>query len=172
MNWTCPKRDFHAIVTVLLLIAVVAAAGGCKKKGDEGLEAPGSTQTVEQAQTPPQQEASSTAENEEQAVGQEAVAVEHDRSLRVLYAGRPNSGRGKDFVKFLAQHFDTVETGDLRKFTDPDAEGFDVTILDYDGDGFKAPRPSISRDFSRPVMTLGVPGARICDSLDLKTGYL
>ncbi len=92
--------------------------------------------------------------------------------LRILYISDPDSIRARDFVDFLSKHFTNVHMGDLKTFRETDSSGFDVTILDYDGDGFKAPKPRISRNFSRPVVTVGVIGAFICDSLSLKTGYL
>jgi hypothetical protein len=111
-----------------------------------------------------------------------------DRGLRILYAGRPGSDREKDFLGFLKKHFDVVQTGDLTRFDGSQSEGFDVTILDYDGDGFKAPRPTlrprfldesveISRPmpgplFARPLITVGVAGGLMCDRWGLKTGYL
>ncbi len=111
--------------------------------------------------------------------------------LRILYVGHRGSEREKDFVQFLGQHFETVKTADLsafhrKPFTNKDAEGFDVTILDYDGDGFQAPRPVIQprfpedesrnprspddRWFTRPLITVGVVGGLISDC-GLKTGY-
>jgi hypothetical protein len=93
-------------------------------------------------------------------------------NLRILYAGVPNSERAKDFVEFLARHFEQVETADYNAFKQEQSRGFDVVILDYDGVGFNAPRPSISRQYSRATVTVGVPGAFICGNLSLKTGYL
>jgi hypothetical protein len=92
--------------------------------------------------------------------------------LRILYAGHPDSEREKDFVQFLGQYFNTVKTADLSAFKETDTEGFDVTILDYDGDGFKAPRPNISLGFSKPLLTVGVPGGLMCSGWRLKLGYL
>jgi hypothetical protein len=92
--------------------------------------------------------------------------------LRILYVGHPRSDREKDFVQFLGVHFATVKTADLTAFKEKDTEGFDVTILDYDGDGFKAPRPAISPGFSRPLVTVGVVGGLMCSQWRLKTGYL
>jgi hypothetical protein len=113
--------------------------------------------------------------------------------LRILYAGHPGSDREKDFVRFLGQHFETVKTVDLGAFAktgfkDKDAEGFDVTIFDYDGDGFKAPQPPVlprfldeaAKDspsmvglrFTRPLITVGVAGGLMCSRWSLKTGYL
>lgn len=113
--------------------------------------------------------------------------------LRILYMGHPGSEREKDFVQFLGQHFATVQTADLgafagKAFTDQDAAGFDVTIFDYDGEGFKAPRtmamprfldddPRLARAGSdrwltRPVLTVGVAGGLMASQWGLKTGYL
>ncbi|MBP8303756.1 MAG: hypothetical protein KBE04_06495 [Phycisphaerae bacterium] len=100
------------------------------------------------------------------------MVADAGKALHILYAGHPGSERERDFVRFLAKHFGTVKTGDLKAFKERDAQGFDVTILDYDGDGFKAPRLALTRGFSRPVITVGVVGALICGSLNLKTGYL
>ena len=93
-------------------------------------------------------------------------------NLRVLYAGVPNSDRAADFVDFLAKHFKEVETADYNAFKEGQSTDFDVTILDYDGVNTRAPRPNISREYSRATITMGVPGAFICSSLSLKTGYL
>ena len=92
--------------------------------------------------------------------------------LKILYAGHPGSEREEALVSFLREHFAEVQTCDLKGFKEDQAEGFAVTVMDYDGDGFKAPRPHLSRDFSRPVMTVGVAGAFICGNLNLKMGYL
>ncbi len=92
--------------------------------------------------------------------------------LRILYAGHPGSAREKDFVDFLTEHFKKVKTGDLRTFTGQNTAGSDVIILDYDGDGFKAPRPELSRNYARATVTVGVIGAFICGGLRLKPGYL
>ncbi len=92
--------------------------------------------------------------------------------LGVFYAGRPGSGRQKDFTGFLEKRFAKVKSGDLAVFKAGDAAGFDVVIFDYDGDGFKAPRPNIGADYARATITLGVAGSLICDGRKLKTGYL
>ena len=95
-----------------------------------------------------------------------------DRSLKVLYAGRPGCDREKDFVTFLKKYFDVVQTGNLQTFKEADTQGFDVTILDWDTSApFSGPRPVVSARFSRPIMTLGVTGACICSRWRLKTGY-
>ncbi len=90
--------------------------------------------------------------------------------LRILYAGYPGSQREKDFVEFLGRHFREVKTGNLAKFTPAQSEGVDVTILD--GLGSRSQRPSLPRNYTKPVLTVGVTGARICSQMKLKTGYL
>jgi hypothetical protein len=92
--------------------------------------------------------------------------------LRILYAGHPGTDREKDFVGFLKKHFEVVRTGDLATFKEADTQGFDVTLLDWDINEFKGPRPQLGPNFSRPLMTLGVPGGLICDRGRLKTAYL
>jgi len=93
-------------------------------------------------------------------------------NLRTLYVGHPGSDREQDFVQFLQKHFAAVKTSDLAKFNGNQVKDFDIIILDYDGDGFDSPRPRLSRQYSRPTVTVGVTGARICDDMSLKTGYL
>jgi hypothetical protein len=92
--------------------------------------------------------------------------------LRLLYAGQPGSDREKDFVGFLRKYFETVQTGNLQTFQEADTQGFDVTLLDWSVNEFKGPRPRLSETFSRPLITLGVPGGLICSQWRLKTGYL
>ncbi|OHB65487.1 MAG: hypothetical protein A2Y77_11045 [Planctomycetes bacterium RBG_13_62_9] len=92
--------------------------------------------------------------------------------MRILYAGRPGSDREKDFVSFLKQHFDVVQTRDLRRFEETDTQGFDVTLLDWDNNVLEGPWPRVSEGFSRPVITLGVNGGGICQQWRLKTEYL
>jgi hypothetical protein len=104
--------------------------------------------------------------------GPAAVNTQVNRGLRILYAGRPGSDREKDFVGFLKKHFDVVRTGNLETFQESDTQGFDVTLLDWDRNEFEGPRPKVSEDFARPVITLGVPGGMICNGWRLKTGYL
>jgi hypothetical protein len=113
-----------------------------------------------------------------------------NRGLKILYVGHPGSEREKDFVQFLEQYFETVKTADLsafdrKVFADEDMKSSDVTILDYDGDGFKAPRAMLVPRFlddvsrrprgswlTRPVITVSVAGGLIASQAGLKTGYL
>jgi hypothetical protein len=95
-----------------------------------------------------------------------------DRSLKILYAGRPGSDREKDFVGFLQKHFALVRTGNLETFQEADTQGFAVTLLDWDFGVFEGPCPVLSEAFSRPVITLGVHGSMMCSRWRLKTTYL
>ncbi len=101
--------------------------------------------------------------------GQEPSAL--NRHLKILYSGRPGSDREKDFVGFLKRYFDVVRTGNLKTFKEADAEGFDVTLLDWDWNAFEEPGPMISEGFSRPVVALGTAGALMCRNWRLKTAY-
>lgn len=92
--------------------------------------------------------------------------------LRVFYAGTPGSPREADFLAFLRQYFQQVTAGDMAKFEPRSAAGADVVLLDYDGDGFKAPRINLPDSYTRPTITLGVAGGLLCSNLRLKTGYL
>jgi hypothetical protein len=105
------------------------------------------------------------------AQSQSAPAAGKMSELRILYAGHPGSDREKDFVAFLKKCFDVVQTGDLQTFKEADAQGFDVTILDYDADTFNAPCPTLSPLFSKPVITVGTPGGFMGRRWRLKTGY-
>ncbi len=100
------------------------------------------------------------------------VSASEKIDLRILYAGLPNTERAKDFVDFFTKHFKEVETTDYNTFTESKTAGFDVTIIDYDGQDTRAPLPSISREYSRATITVGSPGADLGNRLSLKTGYL
>jgi hypothetical protein len=103
---------------------------------------------------------------------QSTPAATEPGKLRILYAGHPGTDREKDFVGFLKKHFDVVQTGNLQTFKEADTQGFDVTILDWDWNALSGPRARFSPNFSRPIMTLGVPGAMMCRQWKLKTGYM
>ena len=146
------------VALILWFVFALAISGGCKKK-----EQPEDTQQAVAAEETKYVSASEKIDE---------VDVYEKIDLRILYAGLPNTERAKDFVDFLSEHFKQVETTDYNTFTTDKTAGFDVAIIDYDGVEFRAPRPNISRQYSRATVTMGVPGAFICSSLSLKTGYL
>lgn len=92
--------------------------------------------------------------------------------LRILYVGHPGSAREADFLAFLKQHFRQVETANLRGFRGQEARDADVVLLDYDGNGFKAPRPKLPDSYARPTVTIGVAGGLWASRRGLKTGYM
>jgi hypothetical protein len=156
-------RRRTVVVDVCVTVFALALLSGCTKQDESPSASP----------SPPQPEPEVA---EAQAAAEPTPAQQPEgldtSALGILYVGHPGSEREKDFVEFLDEHFDVIETADLKTFAESQCDGFDVTILDYDGDGFKAPRPEISPDFSRPLITIGVPGALICSTWRLKTGYL
>jgi len=146
------KGKSGCTVLTLCCVLVMIFAFGCRKKEQpQGSRRGSSTETTKPVPAP---------ERVYQADTDEKI------NLRILYAGLPNTERAKDFTDFLAEHFAQVETIDYNTFKEGQSRGFDVVILDY------APRPNISREYSRATITVGVPGADICSSLSLKTGYL
>ena len=152
------KGKSGCTVLTLCCVLVMIFAFGCRKKEQpQGSRRGPSTETTKPVPATDRVYQADTAEK---------------INLRVLYAGVPNSDRAADFVDFLAKHFKEVETADYNAFKEGQSTDFDVTILDYDGVNTRAPRPNISRDYSRATITVGVPGADICSSLSLKTGYL
>jgi len=106
------------------------------------------------------------------AQSQSAPAAGEVSKLRILYAGHSGSDREKEFVAFLQKHFAVVQTGNLQTFQEADTQGFDVTLLDWDWNATNGPRPKVSPSFSRPVMTVGVPGGFMSRQWKLKTGYM
>lgn len=109
--------------------------------------------------------------------GGRAQAAPEKIRLRVLYVGHPQTPREKDFVECLQKHFVKVGKGDLDKFGEKDAEGYDVVILDYSGlvikdNAILFPAPPFGDSYSRPTVTVGATGALVCGGLRLKTGYL
>jgi hypothetical protein len=154
---TLKGKSAYQVLTMSCILVMISAFGCRKKEPPQGARQEPSTGTKKPAPAPDRVYEPDTAEKID---------------LRILYAGVPNTELAADFVDFLAKHFEQVETADYNAFKEGQSSGFDVVILDYDGVGFNAPRPSISREYSRATVTMGVPGAFVCSSLSLKTGYL
>lgn len=149
------KGKSGCTVLTLCCVLVMIFAFACRKKEQpQGSRRGPSTETTKPAPAPDRVYQADTGEK---------------INLRLLYAGVPNTDRAKDFVDFLAKHFEQVETADYNAFKQEESSGFDVVILDY---APRPNRPNISREYSRATITVGVPGADICSSLSLKTGYL
>jgi hypothetical protein len=92
-------------------------------------------------------------------------------ALRILYVGVPGSEREKDFLFFLKTHFQEAASADIGKFSEDQANNFDVILFDYEGDAFKAKRLRLSQAYKRATVTIGVYGSLMCGDLRLKTGY-
>ena len=129
----------------------------------------------------PQADQASDSNPQAAAGDQEADSIEPSDAkiaLKVLYVGMPNTDRQQDFVSFLSRHFQTVTTADLYAFKEEDASQSDVVLLDKDGIqwGDDGGRPlsdlRLSRNYTRPTVSLGIPGAFLTDRMGLKTGYM
>jgi len=92
--------------------------------------------------------------------------------------GLPHTERKEDFVSFLSGNFKEVKTVDLYAFKEEQTNNSDVVILDKDGIewGSRGGRPlrdlQVSAQYSRPTLSLGIPGAFWTDRMRLKTGYM
>ena len=116
----------------------------------------------------------------------QASRAEEPIGLKVLYAGNPGSAREKDFVSFLGEHFQKVGTAHYSKFTEADAEGYDVILFDWtsiyprDEDGkikekidrLNSPTaPKLPEDFDRPSILIGAAGGFLAQPLRLKIDW-
>jgi hypothetical protein len=105
------------------------------------------------------------------AVAADADVVEKRIELKVLYAGKPDSERMKDFASFLEKHFAKVSTSNYEAFTPEDANGFDAVILDWpsiyhrDANGkvvwdnksilVQPKPPQLDKSYARPTVLIG-----------------
>ena len=109
---------------------------------------------------------------------QEAPAPKLD--VKVLYAGVPGE-RTDEWRAFLTPRAASVETVDVEQFSEADANGFDLVILDCPDplvrkDGkvqrIRVPKPKqLSASFDRPTIVVGGM-ALITDRLELKSNWL
>jgi hypothetical protein len=53
------------------------------------------------------------------------------RSLRVLYAGNADTGRGRSYARFLDEHFQLVGSVDRESLDPRSASAADVVVLDW-----------------------------------------
>ena len=149
-------------ITLILLTALVFTLTACRKK--ESPQAPeaardDSVQAVAQTLAP-------------QTAGGGKIP------LRILYVGLPDTERQKDFVSFLSENFTEVKTAGLYTFTEEQTKDSDVVILDKDGIQWAGRGGSplwdlkVSAQYTRPTLTLGIPGAFWADRMRLKTSYM
>lgn len=159
------KKTTHGYCSVILLLTLVFTLSACKKKQPPTAQDETQKDLVKSTPQP-------------QAKAQDEMA-EDKIPLRILYVGLSNTERQKDFVSFLSQNFIEVKTADLYAFKEEQTEGSDVIILDKDGiqwgneGGGKPLRDlRVSAQYSRPTISLGIPGAFWTDRMRLKTGYM
>jgi len=151
----------HRIVLMALSVCLcftLSISSGCKKK----------ERSEEVGQDVPAEEIIYTYTSEQGV----RLGASGKSDLRILYAGLLKTDRAKDFVAFLAHHFEKVETTGYLTFQGTESAGFDVTIIDHDGTDFNAPRLQLAPQDTHAAIAVGVPGAFMCSGLDLKTGYL
>lgn len=102
--------------------------------------------------------------------------------LKVLFAGVAGHARTEQWQQFLARHTRDVRVLDVQAFTEADAEGADVVILDCpdpilrDGNGrptrVAVPMPKqLTAGFARPTIVVGGM-AMVTDRLQLKSNWL
>ena len=148
--------------TLILLLALVLTLSACKKK-----------------QSPPAQDETQNDMAKSATQPQAQPMTTDDKiPLRILYVGLPNTERQKDFVSFFSKNFTEVKTADLYTFKEEQTKDSDVVILDKDGIqwGSRGGKPlsdlKVSNQYSRPTLSLGIPGAFWTDRMRLKTGYM
>ena len=116
----------------------------------------------------------------------QAARAEDPIGLKVLYAGNPGSARERDFVSFLGAHFAEVGTVHYSKFTEADAEGYDVILFDWTSiyprdeegnikkkiDRLNSPTPpKLPEGFDRPSILIGAAGGYVAMPLRLKIDW-
>ena len=153
------KRIIRAMLTIWF-VSTLTILTGCKKK----------EQPEEARQVAPTEETKEVSASEKI----DKTDVSEKIELRILYAGVLDTGRAKDFVAFLGEHFEMVETTEYMTFKGNESADFDVTIIDDDGLESVVRGPNIPRSYSHAAITIGVPGAFLSDrlGLGLKTAYL
>jgi len=144
----CAKENRIVLLALTIcLFFTLTISGGCKKK----------EQSEEARQAVPEEKTKHVSVSE-----QTGTAEKID--LRILYVGQPDTERTKDFIEFLSKNFEKVGNIDKKTFNEHKTDEFDVIVIDE--------IINISREYSRPTVTIGIAGTKIGDYLDLKTGYL
>jgi hypothetical protein len=173
--------------TLVLLLTLVFTLSACKRRQSPSAQEEaqnGLAQTVTPSRTLAKTSGSAQDETQNglaQTVAQSGALPETSDDkipLRILYVGLSNTERQEDFVSFLSQNFGEVKTADLYTFKEEQTKDCDVVILDKDGIqwGSEGGRPlrdlQVSAQYSRPTVSLGIPGAFWADRMRLKTGYM
>ena len=173
--------------TLVLLLILVFTLSACKKR--QSPSAQDETQNgLAQAVTPSGALPKTSGSAQQETQNGPAQTVAQSRALpqtsddkiplRILYVGLVNTERQEDFVAFLSKNFGEVKTADLYAFKEEQTKDSDVVILDKDGIQWagEGGRPlwdlKVSALYSRPTVSLGIPGAFWAARMRLKTGYM
>jgi len=99
--------------------------------------------------------------------------------LKILYVGVEDTERSRDFVGFLSENFAEAKFANVRTFKEENAKNSDVIILDKDGVewgiskvDFPLTNITFSETYSKPTISLGIPGAFFTGEMNLKTDYM
>ena len=105
--------------------------------------------------------------------------------LNVLYAGKPESAREKEFVALLGEHFAKVGSMHLKAASTATAKDWDVVVLDWvsiysrDAAGKPLPNPGITMPpvkldagFSRATVMIGATAGSVGGAQKLKLDWL
>jgi len=156
------KATTLSYFTLILLLALAFTLSACKKK-----------------QSPPARDETQNVLVESTTQHQPQQKTTDDKiPLQILYLGLPDTERQKDFFSFLSGNFTEVKTAGLDTFAEEQTKDSDVIILDNDGIqwGSRGGNPlrdlQVSVQYSRPTLSLGIPGAFWTDRMRLKTGYM
>ncbi len=115
-------------------------------------------------------------------LGQEVVSkaeVSGKIPLKILYVGVADTERSRDFVGFLSENFTEAKFANVRTFKEEHAKDSDVIILDKDGVewgisrvDFPLTNIKFSEAYSKPTISMGIPGAFFTGEMKLKTDYM
>ncbi|MFO0983605.1 MAG: hypothetical protein U1E76_18070 [Planctomycetota bacterium] len=90
------------------------------------------------------------------------------KALRILYAGPSGTDRAEAFVRFLREHFTTVDSIDIEKLSAAAAKDADVVVADGprlypmdDKSPLRTPRVEIGPEFIKPIVTISAVGGTI-----------
>jgi len=172
-----------SLLSIVMLITVLLMICACSKRADESRAEPNTDAPVQGSVQPDvgviAVDGSLDATQDNRAIAKYAheLPQEGKISLRVLYAGMPNTARQKDFVSFLSRHFVDVKAVAFSSFSEEQANESDVVILDKDGiqwasrGGNPLSDIKLSDTYSRATLALGTSGAFLYSQVRLKPGY-
>jgi hypothetical protein len=97
--------------------------------------------------------------------------------LSILYAGEVGEPRSADWMEFLTGKFTRVDSIDVSRLSMETAAGADVVIIDgryalKDNRIYLPKVPGLSRDFTKPVIMVGVAAGKTLTQMDLKLNWM